>query len=500
MRKWLFPLLTLTVLFSCHQPAAKNGSSPKPVSKDSVTGKLSVKNMQDDLLVLWSAIKEMHPAYGIYTPADSLQAAYDRTYASIDTPLFETEFISRIYPFLCDLRCGHTQIRHSAQYKASAEPQEPHLPFEVLVRHHHAWITTHETDKLNTGEEIIGINDIPVREIIDHGYGLYSGDGYNETFKELFLSEYDGFEDACYNYYQWMAPWRVTMRTKQGVTKTLLLDAPIAGSTLQPQPEKKTDPYAAWTESKNTDYLPLRFLKNSPTAWFEVKSYQYSDTLIYKEAFKQIHEKGIKNLIIDLRHNTGGDIRVAAKLLSFLADSSFFIIHEVKSRIANPAVNQFEKYFDSTRTESFLQGFIPGPQKGDYYHIDFSPAFGSFNGLIALDKTSHFHDNLFVLIDGATFSSGAHTAAAIKAQCKNVHFIGRETAGAEEGCSGGTIQLLTLPNTHIEVEFPWMRIVSVAKHPVFGHGIIPDHIVEYSPEEIVDKTDPDIRTALRLIK
>jgi hypothetical protein len=45
-----------------------------------------------------------------------------------------------------------------------------------------------------------------------------------------------------------------------------------------------------------------------------------------------------------------------------------------------------------------------------------------------------------------------------------------------------------------------MRIVSVAKHPVFGHGILPDHTVEYSPEEVVDKADPDIKAALLLIK
>lgn len=455
--------------------------------------------MQDDLLILWSAIKEMHPAYGIYTPADSLQIAYDKTYASINTPLWETEFISRIYPFLCDLRCGHTQVRHSAQYKASDEPKEPHLPFEVLVRHHQAWITTHLTEKLNTGEEVVSINDTPVSKIIDHGYGLYCGDGYNETFKELYLSEYDGFEDACYNYYHWTSPWRVTLYNQQGIIRTVLLESSVAGSS-PPPVDKKTDPYVAWTVAKNTDYLPLRFLKNRPTAWFEARSYQYSDTLIYKEVFKQIHEKGIKNLIIDLRHNTGGDIRVAAKLLTYLADSSFYIIQEIKSRIADPAVNHFEKYFDTTRTESFRQGFIPGQQEGAYYHVGFSPAFGPYNGLIPLDKTSHFNGKLFVLIDGATFSSGAHTAAAIKAQCKNAQFIGRETAGAEEGCSGGTIQLLTLPNTHIEVDFPWMRIVSVAKHPVFGHGIIPDHIVEYSPEEVVDKADPDIKAAVRLIK
>jgi hypothetical protein len=82
---------------------------------------------------------------------------------------------------------------------------------------------------------------------------------------------------------------------------------------------------------------------------------------------------------------------------------------------------------------------------------------------LPLDKKDHFNGRLFVLIDGATFSSGAHTAAAIKAQCKKAFFIGRETAGGQDGCSGGTIQHLTLPHTQVVVEFPWMRFVSVIK-------------------------------------
>lgn len=118
---------------------------------------------------------------------------------------------------------------------------------------------------------------------------------------------------------------------------------------------------------------------------------------------------------------------------------------------------------------------------------------------MSLSERDHFNGRLFVLIDGATFSSGAHTTIAIKAYCKKAVFIGRETAGASEGCSGGTIQHLTLPNTGVVVEFPWMRVVSVAKKPRVGHGVIPDYPVLYGTEDIIKKTDLDIKKALILI-
>jgi hypothetical protein len=495
--KTILYLFIVIIVVGCGQQKTKKQLPSKTDIANTAAHKLSVKSMRDDLFILWSAIKEMHPAYGMYTPADSMQKVYDQVVAAIDTPQSEADFISHVYPLLSKLRCGHTQLRHSAGYK---DVKTPHLPFEVLVGNGRTWITTHQTTNLNTGDEILSINNVPVAAIINHGADLYAGDGYNETFKELFLSEYDGFEDACNKYYHWAAPYQITLRTKQGVLKTIRVDAFKEGEA-KPEPEKTIDNYADWTVAQNTDYLPLRFLKNSSTAWFEVHSYQYNDTIIFKEAFKQIHEKGIKNLIIDLRHNTGGDIRIGAKLLTYLADSPFAMVGDVKSKIPNPAVNHIETYFDTARTASFNQSFKPtGIKEGAYYHVDFKPVFGNLLGITALDKTAHFSGNLIVLIDGATFSAGAHSAIVIKTFCKNARFVGRETAGGAEGCSGGTIQHLTLPNTHIVVEFPWLRFVSVAKHPAFGHGIMPDYTVEYNPEDVVDKADLDIKKALSLIK
>jgi len=488
-------LLIAAVVTGCNQQPSQTKSAT------STTTKLTVKSMQDDLFILWSAIKEMHPGYGLYTPADSLQAAYNKTYQTITQPLYENEFIAHIYPLICKLRCGHTQIRHSDNYKPlPSDPKEPHLPFEVLVRNHHAWVTTHATQLFSTGDEVISINDVPVTQIINNGYNLYCGDGYIQTFKELFLSEYDGFEDACFKYYHWQGPYRIKLLTKQGAIKSVTENAAATSGPWQSLPERPIDNYAGWVLSKNTGYLPLRFLKNTSTALFEAKTFQYADTTIYTEAFKQIQQHGIKNLIIDLRHNTGGDIRIAEKLLSFLADSSFYIVKDVKSRVADPTTTRFEQYFDTARTESFRNGFAPGNKEGNWYHINIKPVFGQLYGRLPLAKKYHYHGNVYALIDGATFSSAALFTAAFKAQCKNVKFIGRETAGNEEGCNGGTLQRLTLPNTKIVVDFPWMHLVSVANNPIHGRGIMPNYYVDYTAENVVSKKDLDLQKAISLIK
>jgi hypothetical protein len=484
--------------------AACNGGNthPKTAVKDptTTTGRqlLPVKAMHEDLSILKDAFKEVHPAYGLYTPGDSLLQLCNTTIQSIREPMSEDEFIPAIYPFVSALKCGHTQVRHSVNYKPSIEDRMPTLPFQVLVQNGRAWVTTHQLIAMQTGDELLTLNKVPVASIIKHGGDLYAADGNNQTFKELFLSEYDGFEDACNKYYRWKPPYSILLRTAQGVIKTISADT-LPKAAPQAETVSAFDNYKNWTASANTAYLPLRFLKNSATACFEVHSYQYEDTLIFKKAFAAIHEAGIKTLIIDLRHNTGGDIRIAAKLLTYLADQPFQMVGGLWARVPNPGKTRFEQYFDSSTTMSFFQSFKPtGITTEGHYQVEFQQDFGNLSGKTALDRHDHFNGRLIVLIDGATFSSGAHTAAAIRESCKKAIFIGRETAGGSEGCSGGTIQHFTLPNTGVVIEFPLLRVVSVLKQPTYGRGIMPDHVVVYTPMDIVTKKDLDLQQALHI--
>ena len=66
------------IIAACHQPDTKKEASSKPAGADTAVQKLAVKSMHDDLAILWSAIKEMHPAYGMYMTPDSLQGGYNQ--------------------------------------------------------------------------------------------------------------------------------------------------------------------------------------------------------------------------------------------------------------------------------------------------------------------------------------------------------------------------------------------------------------------------------------
>ncbi|MDO6429104.1 S41 family peptidase [Flavitalea sp. BT771] len=485
MRKYLpVPLIVIIFLFLSCDRAHKD------------EGKLSVKEMKADLGILWSAVKELHPGYGLYASPDSIHDAYNTALAAIDEPMYEGEFISRIYPFLCTLGCGHTQLRHSANHHPPTGIKTSHLPFEVLVHGERAWVTTRKTNKLATGDEILSINDTPVADVIRNGYSLYCGDGHVASFKELYLSEYDGFDDVCNMHYKWSTPYRVAARSDKGLVKTIVLDSTDT-VTITNTP---VDKYASWDKAWNKDELGLYFSKDSSTVLFEVKGLAYEDTVTYGKLFAQVAQKRSGNLILDMRHNGGGDIRIVTRLLSYLADTSFAMIRDLSSRIADPSTNSQIAYFDPEKTVSFKSTCVPGAHIGNTWHMDVRPEFCRPYGPNPVAIRDRFKGKLYVLIDGATFSSAALFTTALKAQRKDVVFIGRETAGTEEGCNGFSMQQLTLPNSHIVIDFPWLRVISMAPSPPGGRGLMPDYPVAYSPEDAVKSNDPDLAKALDLVE
>ncbi|PUZ28996.1 hypothetical protein DCC81_05875 [Chitinophaga parva] len=492
MRKPMLSPLPILYIVTCLLFACTRGVKHTTPLQDSL---LPVEAMQSDADVLWTALSEIHPGFGIYTAPDSMERQYRQLRASLTAPMTEDAFVAKLYPFLCYLGCGHTQVRHSVHYHPATNVFR--LPFEVLVQQQRAWITTRRTTKLATGDEIIRMNGVPVAAIIAHGSQLYCGDGYVPSFKELYLSEYDGFEDACNTVYHWQPPYQLTVKGADGALKEVTLNAADTALKEMVIPEDK---YAGWRKVDSTGYLGLYFAPAAHTALLEVPVLAYTDTLAMQKSFAQIAKANTKYLVLDMRHNGGGDLRIAMRLLSYLADTDFRIIKDLYCRLPDPSKHRLGADFDSALTENFKASCTPGALVDGHYHMNILPAFGQGYGPLPVAKKDRYRGELIVLTDGGTFSSGALFISALKAQRAHTIFAGRETAGTAEGCNGFAMQELTLPATGIKVEFPWLRVVSMSTPAQKGRGNMPDSVVEYTPADIVAGRDMDLRLAQAIIQ
>lgn len=456
--------------------------------------------MQEDYAIMRSVFEDVHPGLYWYASKKEMDRTFNRAYRSLNAPLTEQEFINKLQPVIYKIRCGHTGLEPSMAFRKSPNrPKTPHLPVDVFISNEQAWIVKTQTGREELlGAELLSVNDIPVKRIIKKAIQSMSSDGSNITWKEFFLNEYDFFEDICWKNFNLNYPYVLKIKNKDGkVSKHFVsgekVNKPSANVADQNKPDNDE---AELTRGKK--YLNLNFLKDSITALMTVNGLEYGDEEYYKKFFKEIFEKDTKNLILDIRKNHGGDLRIITHLLSYLADEDYKLLEVILAKKPNPNNTHYSSYLDPEIKRGHEFGFKPGIKDGKWYSLEATPEMGNITGIYQKAAQYGFKGNLYVLIGGGTFSNASNFSAALKTYRKNVIFVGAETGGTESGCGGGTNQKLTLPNSGIVVNLPLMRLVSVAKNKNRKHGLLPDIEVIETPETIIDKRDAVLEKAVGL--
>ncbi len=102
---------------------------------------------------------------------------------------------------------------------------------------------------------------------------------------------------------------------------------------------------------------------------------------------------------------------------------------------------------------------------------------------------------LYVLIDAGGFSTTDNFLACLADLHPNVTFIGRPTHGG----TGAPRTLITLKHSKAEIGFCTMLVKSPNGRVIEGVGTRPDIPVQWTQQNIVDGTDPDLEAALKRI-
>jgi C-terminal processing protease CtpA/Prc len=204
--------------------------------------------------------------------------------------------------------------------------------------------------------------------------------------------------------------------------------------------------------------MSFRFLEGGRVGVLTVPSFGYYDRVeefhaFMDSVFREIGKHGTGHLVMDLRGNSGGDPFCAAYLFSYL------------ERAPSP---YFEEHYGRYDTLA-----LPLPQ----------PA-------------GHFKGKLYTLIDGGGFSTTGHFCALLKYHGIGT-FIGEET-GATYTCTGSAMYP-TMDQTRIILGTARNRRYTAAvKGMDPRRGILPDHPVSLSPEDLVTGRDAVLEFALSL--
>lgn len=444
-----------------------------------------------DSLRLWTSglmdeISKKHPGFYRYTDREKFGFLIDSTKQSIQDSLTQLQYYRKLKPLFAKIGCLHTGIELPEEYKAYLNTSNTLLPLELFVdvKNQKVLVSKNysENKEVMQGAELVSINGTPVPVVLKKLLSAVPSDGYNQTEKILLLNYRFPF------WYQEIidAPkvFKVVVRS-EGTDQAFELNG-VSKDVFPPLEQLEKNYHGALEfEIKNK----MAILKVHSFADTAIKQSGQNFKKFIREVFETLQQQNIRDLIIDVRNNTGGTDDNAALLASFFFDKTFRYWDEIEvtEGVAKEikGVNKifYKKPEENNGLYLWKKSWIT--KEFDYYEPQ-KPAKMNFKG------------NSYLLTNGLCLSSCADFTAVMSYNKKAV-VIGQETGGGYQGNTSGMLSRAKIP-TGLVITIPLQKYTNaVDLNKNFGRGTIPDHEIAATFENWINKQDVELDDTIQLI-
>jgi hypothetical protein len=451
MKKYVLIFIMVIPLVLCSLSSRPEpGEREKSEARESSPEIYSEEILRKDLAEIKNILISNHPAPYQFTDSAAFEKFYNEQLEKISRPMSLGEYYLIAAPLVESLHCGHTWITLPREFWD--HEQLVFLPIGLIFSGSKAFAALSvNINAIPQGSEIISINKIAISEIIESTKRLLSSDANSRTGKLA------GFAYSFPDFYaiQFGNPDRYEINfIPRGSTEIhVQVLKPVARKTAW---GNVTNTLSGWFSMENK--LELKIEKAENLAVMSIPTFGYYDNQqefynFLDSAFDQIHRASIKNLILDLRGNSGGDPICAARLLSYLERQ-------------------------------------PAPYFAHVYH-----GYEALAKPIPISGKNAFSGNLYVLIDGRCFSTTGHLCALLK-YSKRATFLGEETGGTYE-CNDDHIRIQTAA-THLNLNVARVTFTVAVKGLSRETGIMPDYPAEPTIEDVISGRDAVKKFAMKL--
>ncbi len=419
-------------------------NTPKELGSLSPSGKLSRQQALYDIDALAYTISETHPDMFAVTGHEKLMQKLLDIKNQVTDSIDIVNLYKLLMPWVTSIGDAHTGLRYPLNNVFTRELRR--FPVIVKVTDNYKIIAKAcHNDLVPVDAEITSINGICAKDMLTQMMQYVSGE---RDFYKL-----NRISDDFLAYFH-------LLFTKDNYE----IEYKLKG---EKKPKTITVPSISFEDSKqlrlgynkrnaiatsNKDNYSFQILKDKSIAIMDFRSFWDVDRMknFADSMFMTLTEQGIRNLIIDIRENGGGNSRVGDELLRYISPKPFC---------------QFSKTFVRITPTSrrMMQG------------NDITPGISFYNNS-TLDEsyygTDKFYDgNVILLTSHHTFSSASSFAWAFKYfGCGTV--IGEETGGMS--VSFGDILIYTLPISNLKCSISFKRFWLYGADERDIHGTLPD--------------------------
>jgi len=428
-------------------------STPKYCNKEQIVA--DIENAQ-------VYMEDIHPNLYAYISKNKIETLKNSLIDKIPEKITDIETYKIFSEFFAYFKDGHILFNIDNYLKRGGILTKNIPPYRFKLKNGKLYIIKNYYYRKNIpiGSEILKINDKPASVCVKEVSKLISHETVQHLNAQLqiplFWGQWNNFEDL-----------EITYKTTDNQTKTISSSSGLFAniSMLYDFTGLGIDNYS-FKIINNIGYLYIRHFT-------KIKKLKK----LLDNSFKEIKQKKIKNLIIDIRDSDGGSQVTSEEIMQYISPVSFNS-YDISLLKVSKEIIKLNPNIDKTL-------YIPGS------------LYKEPQNKVELKKNSlRYNGNCFLLTSGYSFSTASDFAAMFR-HFKIGTIIGTETGGRR--ISFGSPYKFHLKNSNCFAKASMKKLINVGG--VQNKGvIIPDYIIENTIKDDINEIDRVLRFAIKIIK